>query len=103
MFKNNDIGIEIRTTIKIFCPKGPKIEMVCDISNGLFKEKPIMFQGNPEKILPRNHSKNGSKSNRKSNFSIIDFPNKKVEKKARPQNKDKKAGKQINTNGVAHK
>ena len=77
--------------------------MVCDISNGLFNEKPIMFQGNPEKMVPRNHSKNGSKSNRKSIFSVIDFPNTKVEKKARLQNKDKKAGKPINTNGVIHK
>ena len=34
LFKNNDTGIEIRTTIKVFCPKGPKIEIVCDISNG---------------------------------------------------------------------
>ena len=75
LFKNNDTGIEIRTTIKIFCPKGPKIEIVCDISNGLFKEKPIIFHGNPEKIVPRNHSKNGSKSIKKSSFSVIDFPN----------------------------
>ena len=33
LFKNNDTGIEIRTTIKVFCPKGPKIEIV------LFLEK----------------------------------------------------------------
>ena len=48
---------------------------------------------NLKKIVPRNHSKNGSKSNRKSSFSVIDFPNKKVKKKASPQNKDKNAGK----------
>ena len=48
-------------------------------------------------------SKNGSKSNRKSNFSIIDFPNTKVKKKAAPQNKDKNAGKPKNTRGTTHK
>ena len=103
LFKNNDTGIEIRTTIKVFCPKGPKMEIVCDISNGLFKEKPIIFQGKPEKIVPRSHSKNGSKSIKKSSFSVTDFPNTKVKKKANPQNKDKKAGKPINAKGVIHR
>jgi hypothetical protein len=35
--------------------------MLCAISRGELREKPIMFQGNPVKILPRNHSKNGRK------------------------------------------
>ena len=103
LFKNNDTGIEIRTTIKVFCPKGPKIEIVCDISSGLFREKPIIFQGKPEKIVPRSHSKNGSNSIKKSSFSVTDFPNTKVKKKATPQNKDKNAGKPKNTTGTIHK
>ena len=88
LFKNNDTGIEMRTTIKVFCPKGPKIEIVCDISNGLFNEKPIIFHGKPEKIVPRSHSKNGS-NNKKSSFSVADFPNTKVKKKAPPKTKIK--------------
>ena len=91
LFKNNDTGIEIRTTIKVFCPKGPKIEIVWDISNGLFKEKPIIFHGKPERIFPRNHSKNGSNNVVKISFSEIDFPNMQIKKKATPQKKDKKA------------
>ena len=59
-----------------------------------------MFHGKPEKILPRNHSKNGSNNNKKSNFSLTDFPNTKVKKKASPQKKDRKAGNPINTKGI---
>ena len=62
-----------------------------------------MFHGKPDKMLPRNHSKKGNNSIKKRNFSVIDLPNLKVKKKASPQNKDKKAGKPINTKGVIHK
>ena len=89
LFKNNDTGIEIRTTIKVFCPKGPKIEIVCDISNGLFKEKPIIFQGKPEKIVPRSHSKNGSNSITKEVFQLLISLIQKLKKKPPPKTKIK--------------
>ena len=53
--------------------------------------------------MPRSHSKNGSNSIKKSSFSVTDFPNTKVKKKATPQNKDKNVGKPKNTTGTIHK
>ena len=53
--------------------------------------------------MPRSHSKNGSNSIKKRSFSVTDFPNTKVKKKANPQNNDKNAGKPKNTRGTIKK
>ena len=84
----------------MFWPYGPKKATLWATSKGELKEKPIIFQGNPVKIFPRNHSKNGSKIENNISLSTIDLPIKLMKKNATPQKTERNAGKPTNTNGI---
>ena len=77
--------------------------MVCANSRGELKENPIIFQGKPDRIFPRNHSNNGKSIESKNSLSVMFLPIKLVKKKASPQNIDKRAGRPKKINGIIQK
>ena len=99
----SETGIVNKNTIKIFCPYGPKNEIVCAISIGELKENPNIFHGKPDNILPRNHSNNGNIIESKKSLSVIFLPIKLVKRNASPQKIDKRAGKPKKINGIIQK
>ena len=74
--------------------------MVCANSRGELKENPIIFQGKPDRIFPRNHSNNGKSIESKNSLSVMFLPIKLVKKNASPQKIDKRAGRPKKTNGI---